>query len=129
MCASVFDAGSCIICHVTGLNRHERRIRFLDSLGLADERGEAAAGKKKTKNTQQHHNAASKAARRQGLKSSFATPDWLDQWPRGHNRVKSRVCMCLCVGGVCGTEVHVRNTDVNLDILQDWPSQGRPTIR
>ena len=25
-------------------------------------------------------------------------------------------------------QVHVKNIDVNLDVLQDWPSQGRPTI-
>ena len=24
-------------------------------------------------------------------------------------------------------QVHVRNIDVNLDVLQDWPSQARPT--
>ena len=66
--------------------------RFLDSLGLADERGEAAAEKN---NARQYHNAASKAARRQGLKSSFATPAWLDPWPCGDNRVKSRARMCV----------------------------------
>ena len=46
--------------------------------------------------------------------------------------MKSRVCMCVvvCVGGVCVSvrQVHVRNIDVHLDVLQDWPSQGRPTI-
>ena len=54
--------------------------------------------RKKTKNNaRQYHNAASKAARRQGLKSSFATPDWLDQRPRGDNLVESCVHVCLCV--------------------------------
>ena len=26
-------------------------------------------------------------------------------------------------------QARVRNIDVNLDVLEDWPSQGRPTIR
>ena len=57
--------------------------------------------KKIKNNARQYHNAASKAARRQGLKSSFATPDWLDQQPRGDNLVESCVHVCLCVCGWC----------------------------
>ena len=102
----------------------------MDSLGLADKRGEAAAKRKQQKTTRDSTNAASKAARRQGLKSSLATPDWFG-YPATRRQPRRVVCACVfvCVGGVCVSvrQVHVRNIDVNLDVLQDWPSQGRPT--